>query len=221
MQSFVKQVGKLVAHEAGVEWKNKQALTSLIVYALSSIFITYLCFRQNIDPITWNALFWIIMLFAATNAVAKSFLQESKGLQFYHYTLLNPRAVILAKNIYNTLLLSGLGFLNYLCYSVLFDTHVENLSQFIIGLLLGCIGLSGTLTLVSGIVSRANNSAALVAILAFPLLFPLLITIIHFTKNAIDGLAWSVNEPLLIVLVSLNTIILLLSYLLFPYLWRE
>ena len=78
-----------------------------------------------------------------------------------------------------------------------------------------------SLTLVSGIVSRANNSAALVAILAFPLLFPLLITIIHFTKNAIDGLGWAVNEPLLIVLVSLNTIILLLSYLLFPYLWRE
>jgi heme exporter protein B len=124
MQSLFVQVRKLVVHEANIEWKNKQALTSLIVYALSSIFISYLSFRQSLDPTTWNALFWIIMLFAATNAVAKSFLQESKGLQFYHYTLLNPRAVIISKNIYNTVLLTGLGLMNYACYSVLFDTTI-------------------------------------------------------------------------------------------------
>ncbi len=221
MQLLFSQVKRLILHEIRLELKNKQALGSLVIYSLASIYISYLSFRQNIDPITWNALFWIIMLFAATNAVAKSFLQESRGLQFYYYTLLNPRAVILSKITYNVILLTGLGMLNYCCYSVLFNSPVADPIQYLLGIVLGSMGLSATLTLVSGLVSRANNSAALVAILGFPLLFPLLISILKFSKNAMDGLGWYVNQPYFIILLSLNIAVILLSYLLFPYLWRE
>ncbi|CAN5447148.1 heme exporter protein CcmB [soil metagenome] len=221
MKQLSSQVNKLILHEIRIEWKSRQAFTSIIVYSLASIYITYLCFRQGIDPITWNALFWIILLFAATNAVAKSFLQESRGLQFYYYTLLNPRAVILSKTIYNVLLLVILGMINFACYAILFEIPIGDLYQFLIGLVLGSMGLSATLTLVSGIVSRANNNASLVAILGFPLLFPLLLTTIRFSKNAIDGLDWSINQPYFIILSALNVLIIALSYLLFPYLWRE
>jgi len=204
-----------------MELKNKQALGSLVVYSVASIYITYLSFRQSIDPTTWNALFWIIMLFAATNAVAKSFLQESRGLQFYYYSLLNPRAVILSKIIYNFFLLTGLGMINYGCYTLLFNTPVEDPMLYLVGIVLGSMGLSATLTLVSGLVSRANNSPALVAILGFPLLFPLLISILKFSKNAMDGLGWYVNQPYFMILIALNIAVILLSYVLFPYLWRE
>lgn len=221
MQLLMRQVKQLILHEIRIELKNKQALGSLVVYSVSSIYISYLAFRQNIDPITWNALFWIIMLFAATNAVAKSFLQESKGIQLYYYTLLNARAVILAKIIYNILLLTTLGFLNFLCYWILFNTVIADPIQYLLGIFLGSMGLSAILTLVSGLVSRANNSASLVAILGFPLLFPLLISILKFSKNAMDGLGWYVNQPYFIILLSLNIAVILLSYLLFPYLWRE
>lgn len=70
----------LLDHEIKLEFRNKQALTSLLIYSISSIYISYLSYRQQLDPITWNALFWIIMLFAATNAIARSFLHESRGL---------------------------------------------------------------------------------------------------------------------------------------------
>ena len=215
------QIKNLFLHEVRLELKNKNSLTSLIVYAVSSIYITYLCYRQTIDVTTWNALYWIIMLFAATNAVAKSFLSESKGLQLYYYTLLSPRKVILAKTAYNTLLLICVGVINYICYSVLFETIISDRIQFFVGLILGSIGLSATLTLVSGIASRANNSSALIAILGFPLLLPLLLVILQFSKNAIDGLDWSLNQSNFILLTSLDGIIIILSYLLFPYLWRD
>ncbi len=221
MQPIVRQILRLIQHEASIEWKNRQAITSLLVYALASIYIAWLSFRHTIDPVTWNALFWIIMLFAATNAIARSFLQESRGLQLYYYTLLNPRAVILSKSIYNIVLLSALGLVNLACYALLFESPVIDMPAFLTGLVLGCMGLSCTLTLVSAIVSRAGGNAALVAILGFPLLFPLLITILKFSQNAIDGLGWSVNSPYIIVLICLNGLILTLSYLLFPYLWRD
>ncbi len=221
MNSSFKQYYHLVRHEFNIELKNKQAFTSLLVYSLASIFISYLSYSQRLDPVSWNALFWIIMLFAATNAIARSFLQESRGIQLFHYLLMRPANVILAKTTYNILLLTLLGTVNLLAFSVVFNLPIQDKMQFFSGLFLGSFGLSSVLTLVSGIVSRAHGNAALVAILGFPLLFPLLITIIKFSQHAIEGLSWNVNQPYLILLISLNILILALSYLLFPYLWRE
>jgi len=219
--NFGSQVLTLIKLEAKLEWKNRQAVTSLLVYSLASIYISYLSFRQVLDPVTWNALFWIIMLFAGTNAIAKSFIQESKGLQFFYYSMLPPQAVILSKIFYNILLLGVLGGINFFIYSMIFQSPVQNNEQYLLGLLLGSIGLSSTLTLVAGIVSKANNNAALVAILGFPLLFPLLLMIIRFTGNAINGYSWAINQSWCGLLLLLNGIIIILSYLLFPYLWRE
>ena len=220
MQESAKFI-RLIRHELLLEWKNKQAFTSLIVYTLASLFIAYLAFRSQMPVIAWNALFWLITLFAATNAVARSFLQESRGLQFYYYTLLNPRTVILAKTVYNTLLLIVLSILNYLFFALLFPSPVADISQFLLVIVLGCTGLATVLTLVSGIVSRASGNAALVAILGFPLLFPLLLTLIRFSSNAIEGFSLEYSMDFLLILVSLDLMILSLSFLLFPYLWRE
>jgi heme exporter protein B len=215
------QIIHLIKLEARLEWKNRQAITSLIVYSLASIYISYLAFRQALDPTTWNALFWIIMLFAATNAIAKSFLQESKGLQLFYYTTLHPQSVILAKTIYNILLLVILGGINFIIYSLLFECPMANVGQYLVGLFLGAIGLSSTLTFISGLVSRANNNVALIAILGFPLLFPLLLMILKYSSNAMSGVTWEINQSIFYILIALNAMIIMLSYLLFPYLWRE
>jgi heme exporter protein B len=212
---------RLLQHEFALEWKNRQTLTSLVVYSLSTIFITYLSYRHRLDLSTWNALFWIITLFAATNAVARSFLQESRGLQFFYYTLLHPATVILAKTCYNILLLFILSLLNFAVFLLFFELPHFHILQFITGLFLGCFGLSTVLTLVSGIVAKAQGGAALVAILAFPLLFPLLSSVLEFSGNALQGHDWSANESSLLLLIALNSILVALSYLLFPYLWRE
>jgi heme exporter protein B len=204
-----------------LEWRLKYSFSGILIYVISTIFICYLTFRQIIDPPTWNALFWIILLFAAVNAVAKSFMQESKGLQLFYYTLLNPQHVILAKTIYNMMLLLVVSSLSFLFYIIFMGNLVQSTPMFLIGLLLGASGLSSVLTLVSAIAAKTNNSSALMAILSFPILLPLLMTIIKFSKNAMDGLSWSVNYPNLILLIAINILVTSLSYMLFPYLWKE
>lgn len=217
----VKTYTALIRHEIRLELRNRQAITSLLLYSISSIYIAYLTYRQQLDPVTWNALFWIIQLFAATNAIARSFLQESRGIQLYHYTLLDPSSVILAKTTHNILILSVLGCINFLFFGIFFQLPMAAPGSFLAGLILGSFGLSAVLTLVSGIVSRAQGNAALVAILGFPLLFPLLITIIRVSQSAIDDTGWEANLPYWTLLLAVNTLIVALSYLLFPYLWRE
>ena len=221
MTGLSQQIRILIAKEIRLELKHKFSFSGVLIYTLSTVYICYLSFKHIIDPPTWNALFWIVMLFAATNAVAKSFMQESRGQQLFYYTLLDPRAVIISKSIYNMLLLTLLSVINYISYSLLLGNTVQDPLMFLGCMIMGSFGLSIVLTLISAIVSRANNSAALMAVLGFPILIPLLITILKCSHNAIDGLGWYVTQPYFIALIALDVMILTLSYLLFPYLWRD
>jgi heme exporter protein B len=211
----------LAGKEFRLEWRQRTALTGVIVYIVSTCFICYLAFREIIDVPTWNALFWIIMVFAAVNAVARSFLQESPGLQLYYYTLLHPGSVILSKVIFNTGLLCVLALIHLTCYSLFLGSLIQDMPQFLLGLMLGSAGLASSLTLVSAIAAKANGNPSLVAILSFPILIPLLLTIMRYSRNAIDGIGWAVNGSYALALTGLSAISLALGYLLFPYLWRE
>jgi heme exporter protein B len=136
----------LVAKEFRLEWRQKSVVTGILIYVISTVYICYLTFRQVIDIPTWNALFWIIMVFAAVNAVARSFMQESRGVQLYYYTLLNPGLVILSKILYNTALLIIVALVNFIFYSLFLGNQVDDLWMFLLGLMLGSAGLASTLS---------------------------------------------------------------------------
>jgi heme exporter protein B len=165
-------------------------------------------------------LFWIILLFASINAVAKSFIGESKGRLLYLYTLVSPQAVIISRILYNSLLLLVLSGLCLFAYTLFIGNIIQDLPLFLITLACGVLGFSSLLTMVSAIASKAGNNFTLMAILSFPIMIPLLMVLIKLSKNAIDGLErWDLNY--LAVLLFLNVIIAALSYLLFRYLWRD
>ena len=91
----------LLKHEVLLEWRQRNALGGILLYVLSTVFVAYLTFKV-VPPLAWIALYWIIMLFAATNAVAKSFMQLSRGRMLYYYSQVHPLQLIGAKLIYNT-----------------------------------------------------------------------------------------------------------------------
>jgi heme exporter protein B len=174
-----------------------------------------------LNPTIWNTLFWIIILFTAVNAVTKSFIQLNKGRLIYYYSISNPSAIILSKILYNSLLLSGIGFIGLLMYSLVLGNPVIDIPLFMLNLLFGSIGFAAVLTMNSGIASKAANSTSLMAILSFPVVLPLLLIIIRISKNAIDGLDWYASYDQIIFLVAIDTIVITISTILFPYIWRS
>lgn len=215
------EIKNLIAKELLLEWRTQYAFSGILLYVIATVFICYLSFKNIVDVPTWNALFWIILLFASVNAVAKSFLMESKGRLLYFYTLASPQAIILSKTIYNMLLMLLLSLVCFGFYTLFIGNAVQNVALFSITLVLGSIGFASTLTMVSSIASKTNNNFTLMAILGFPILMPLLLTLIQVSKNAIDGLAMSVSWKYILVLSLLDIIVITLSCLLFPYLWRD
>jgi len=223
MASLGNEIRTLIQLEVKREWRNRYAFNGMILYAVSTIFVCYLSFnvqRNDLQPITWNVLFWIILLFAAINAVAKSFLQESAGRLLYMYQLASPQAVIIAKIVYNTLLLAVLALLSYGFYALILGNPVQKPWLFLGNLLVAVLGFSGTLTLLSGISAKAGNNSALMAILSLPIMLPVLLMAMKVAKHAMDGLALSTVSNELSTLLAIDGLVIAVSYLLFPYLWR-
>jgi len=220
MKLMFREIRMLLIREIQLEWKQKYALNGLFLYVISTVYVCYLSFKTLVDVPTWNALLWIILLFTSINATSKSFSTESRGRLLYYYTLAGAPAVILSKMIYNAGLMFIISLSGYFFYSLLIGDLVQDKPWFILALLLGSSGFSTVLTLVSGIASKANNSGTLMAILSFPVLIPMLIVLIRFSKNAVDGLDHSVQTPYLVALIGINIIVVALARILFPFLWR-
>lgn len=219
MNLFI-QIKYLLKKEILLEWRSKYALNGILLYVVSTIFVCYLSFKTT-STVVWNALFWIILLFAAINAIAKSFIQESRGRLLYYYQIASPQAIILAKIIYNIFLMILMATLALVFYSIVFENPLGDVWLYFVAVLIGAISFSTVFTMISAIASKASNNGTLMAILSFPIIIPLLMLIIKLSKNAMDGLDRSVSLDEIAVLGGINLIVIVISLLLFPYLWRD
>ncbi len=224
MAQSVQQMGALVRKEFLLEWRQRYALNGMLLYIVGAVFVCYLSFntrRNQLAPLVWNTLFWIIQLFTAINAIAKSFVQERAGRLLYYYMLVSPQQIILSKILYNTVLMLTLALLGFGVYSLVMGNPVADMGLYLLCLLLGAVGFAVSLTLISAIAAKADNPATLMAVLSFPVVLPLLLLLLKVSKNAIDRLDRSVSLDALTTILAIDVIVLALSYLLFPFLWRS
>jgi heme exporter protein B len=203
-----------------MELRQKYAINGILLYVFATLFIIKSSLFQ-VRPDVWIALFWIVMLFASVNAGAKSFIQEGRGRLLYYYTIASPEDIVLAKFLYNCVLLLILGFLSLGGFILFFENIIGNLSYFIVIIILGSIGFAASFTMISGIASKAKGSATLMTVLSFPIVLPQLLLAIKLSKKAVDGFSFSVGYKELVALGMINLIVVIVSYMLFPYLWRE
>jgi len=222
------QTWNLVKKEVIMEWRSKYAFNGVLLYVVSTVFICYISFNSNGGfngsnsySVVWNVLFWIIMLFASVNAIAKSFMQESKNRLLYYYSIASPQAIILSKIIYNVLLMALLSILALLVYQVFFTNKIGDPLFYFLTVMLGSISFSTVFTMISAIASKAGNNGTLMAILSFPVVIPVILLLIRLSKNAMDGIDRSFSYENICVLIAINVIVMVTSLLLFPYLWRD
>jgi heme exporter protein B len=160
-------------------------------------------------------------LFASVNAIAKSFLQESKARLLYYYTIAHPQAIILSKTIYNTMLMSLLSVLALVVYLLFFPNNVDDILYYFITVLLGAMSFSTVFTMISAIASKAGNNGTLMAILSFPVVIPVILLLVKVSKAAMDGIDRSLSLNNIGILLAINVIVIASSLILFPFLWRD
>ncbi len=217
-----REIKALLNKDIQLELKQKYAINSIVLYVFSTVFVAYLSFQGDIGAHAWNVMFWIILLFAAVNAASKSFVQEQPSRHLYYYSLASPQAVILSKIIYNSIMMLLVALITYVVFQLFLGNMIQGDLLFFVSLLVGAMGFASTLTMVAAIASRSDNNFALMAILSFPLMLPFLLSLMKLSEMALKSSAFTQQAwQLLAMVFGLNLIVIMLSYILFPYLWRE
>jgi heme exporter protein B len=218
--NLAKEIYQLLRKELMLELRMGYALGGILLYVLSTVFIIFSSFVQ-LPSQTWNILFWIILLFAAVNAITKSFVQESGARALYYYTLVNPVAVLLSKILYNTFFLFLLSALIWAFMSFVAGNPVKDTGLFLLAMFLGSSGLSIAFTFLSAISGKAGNNATLLSILSFPLVIPMVMTLVKISAislRLLNDTSWGKD---ILTLGAIDLLLLGMGLVLFPFLWKD
>jgi len=202
-----------------LEVRQQYSFYGILLYAVSTLFVLYLS-MDTPEPRVWNGLFWIIQLFICTNAVAKGFMQESRGRWLYYYTLAHPITIVLAKLLFNVLLMAAMSVISLVLFRLFLGAPYQQAMGFLGIVLLGGISLSLVFTFLAAIAAKAQQNAAILAILGFPLILPQLILLQQIADTQFrvkSGMDW-VSVALL---MALDVLVVVLATILFPFIWKE
>lgn len=175
----------------------------------------------NPEANVWNGLFWMIQLFVCINAVAKSFLQESRGRMLYFFSIAGARDFVLAKLLFNSLLMLVMSLISLLLFMFLMGNPLKDPVQFIGLVCLGGISISLVFTFLAAIAAKAQQNAALMAIMGFPVIIPQLLLLMKISSTAFSSVIQAGLSQMVLLLVALDAMVVVLSVILFPFLWKD
>ncbi len=202
-----------------LEIRQQYSFYGVLLYIGATIFVLYMAIESP-ESNVWNGLFWVIQIFISVNAVAKSFLQESRGRMLYFYSIAGPRDFVLAKLLFNSLLMLLMSLLSLALFSLFLGNPLLKAGAFIGLVLLGGWSLSLVFTFLAAIAAKAQQNAAIMAILGFPLIIPQLILLMRLS-NATFSETIPIPIATILLLIALDLMVILLAVILFPFLWKD
>jgi heme exporter protein B len=205
-----------------LELRQQHTFYGILLYVASTIFVLYLSLPESPDAETWNSLFWVIQLFVCVTTVAKSFLQESRGRLLYFYTLCSPLEFIISKLLFNVILMFLMSMVSLSLFFMFLENPVTDALRFTGIVILGGTSISLVFTLMSAIAAKAQQNAALIAILGFPVILPQLLLLMQLSKAAFaevfrDGAILQLAG----LIILMDVLVIVLSAILFPFLWKD
>ena len=215
----VRHIYTLIKKDLLLEIRQQYSFYGILLYIIATIFVLYMTIQEP-DTKVWNGLFWVIQLFICINAVAKSFLQETRGRMLYFYSIVNPRDFVLAKLVFNSVLMLLMSFLSLFLFSLFLGNPIKKVPQFIGLVMLGGWSLSLVFTFLSAIAAKAQQNAAIMAILGFPIIIPQLMLLMQLA-NTVFSDKTAIAASTLLLIVMLDVLVVMLAVILFPFLWKE
>jgi heme exporter protein B len=215
----MRQVFTLFKKDLLLEVRQQYSFYGILLYIGATIFVLFVAINEP-EPEAWNGLFWVLQLFFCINAVAKSFLQESKGRMLYFYSIASPMHFVLAKLLFNSLLMLVMSGVSLFLYSLFLGNPLQKAAPFVGLVMLGGWSLSLIFTFLAAIAARAQQNAAIMAVMGFPLIIPQLLLLVKLSNAAFNP-ALTIEISTILLLVALDLLVILLAVILFPFLWKD
>ena len=203
-----------------LEIRQQYSFYGVILYVISTIFVLFLAMgRPEAD--VWNGLFWMIQLFVCINAIAKSFLQESKARMLYYYSIAGARDFVIARILYNAVLMLAMSITSLFLFIILLGNPFNDALKFIGLVCLGGVSLSLVFTFLAAIAAKAQQNAALMAIMGFPIIIPQLLLLMKISSTSFSSVIQAGQTTMVLLLIGLDAMVVALAVILFPFLWKD
>ena len=207
-----------------LELRSRYAINMLLMFVLASLLLMLFAIGQ--EPLSrrvQSALLWIVILFAASIGLGRSFVgEEERGTVLFLQLNTMPSMVYAGKFLFNFLLVLVLNLVAVVVLAILLGMRVAEPVLLAIVVILGSLGLAGATTLLAAIIARSSSHGPLLPVLLFPLLVPLLMSVVSATRHALIGeAAWPLSSDELTTLVAFAGVVITASVLLFDYVWKE
>jgi heme exporter protein B len=221
---WVRATAAVFLKDWGSELRTRYAISALGMFVITTISI--ILFSLGGEPASADVLagmLWVVLFFAAMSGLSRTFvMEEERGTAMTLQLQAPPSAVYFGKLLFNLVLGAGLTLLTVVLYAVLIEGFViRSYGLFIAMIALGSIGLATASTIIAAIIARANTKGTLYPVLSFPILLPLLMTVINGTRLASEGATWSDAGGEFQILISYIIVVTTVSYLLFEYIWKD
>ncbi len=206
------------------ELRTRYAINALAMFILVTIsVILFSIGQEKISEHLTGGLLWVVIFFSAMSGLSRAFVsEEERGTTLTLQLIAAPSTIFNGKLIFNLLLVFLMNIAITFLYAILFDSFViNNVSLFLIAFLLGNIGIAVSSTTIAAIISKASAKGTLYPVLSFPILLPLILTLLELTKFAIDGDTIEESFVEIAVLVCYDVIMLTASYMLFDFIWKD
>ncbi len=138
----------------------------------------------------------------------------------YFYSIASPASFVVAKLLFNSLLMLLMSLLSLLMFTLFLGNPLEKLGPFIGLVLLGGWSLSLVFTFLAAIAAKAQQNAAIMAVLGFPIIIPQLLLLMRLSNAAFAPLL-TIPLTTVLLLIALDVMVVLLAVILFPFLWRD
>lgn len=203
-----------------LEYKRPAALAGTLLFAISVVFLLYKGFvTTNLEVL--SVLYWICMLFVGINGTVRSFAEETGRKSIFYYALWDPYQVLIAKVIYNFILMLFYAALIWLLFTIFFEFRVMHQRLFIYNLILSCLGISICFSFVAAVASQGKQTSILMSILAIPAVIPIFLSSLKITANALGFVSDSDIGSDFIILGGIDLLLFGITLLLFPSLWKS
>ncbi len=206
------------------EIRTRYAINALAMFILVTIsVIMFSIGNEKITDFLTGGLLWIVIFFSAMSGLARAFVsEEERGTTMTLHLMASPSTIFSGKLIFNMLLVFLMNFVITVLFSMLFPAFVlKNFLLFVIAFIFGNIGIAVSSTIIAAIISKASSKGTLYPVLSFPILLPLILTLLELTKYSMDGNTISASMVEILVLVCYDVIMITASYLLFDFIWKE
>jgi len=221
--SWLKGAFAVLEKDVRLELRTRYAINTLLLFVISSLMIVAMAVRnEGLSPSLRSVLLWIVILFSAIAGLAHAFVsEEERGTVLLLQLNAIPSCVLAGKLLFNLMLTAALNTVAAFAFWIIIGFQDVNTLTLVTVLALGAIGLSGATTLLSAIIAKAVNRGPLFAVLSFPVLVPLLLSVVNGTRRAIEGAGLDSVTSEVFTLIGYAGVLITASTLLFDYIWKD